>query len=113
MKSKIKEGSVALVAFGGNAFSIENDSYTIENQRAAASIMCEKLLTVVEKGYDLVITHGNGPQVGNLMLQRDLTKKKVAPMPLDVLVAQTEGSLGYILHLNAPAAIQVQIKRSV
>ncbi len=98
MKRKVKEGSIALIAFGGNAFTVENDNYTIENQRAAANAMCEKLLSVIEKGYDLVITHGNGPQVGNLMLQRDLIQGKVPPMPLDVLVAQTEGSLGYILQ---------------
>jgi carbamate kinase len=98
MKRKVKEGSVALVAFGGNAFTVENDNYTIENQRAAANVMCGNLLSVIEKGYDLVITHGNGPQVGNLMLQRDLIQGKVPPMPLDVLVAQTEGSLGYILQ---------------
>jgi carbamate kinase len=98
MKAKVQEGSVALVAFGGNAFTIEGDNYTVENQRAAANAMCEKLLAIIEKGYDLVITHGNGPQVGNLMLQRDLTNDKVPPMPLDILVAQTEGSLGYILQ---------------
>jgi carbamate kinase len=98
MKQKIREGSVALVAFGGNAFTLQGDDYTVENQRAAANVMCEKLLAVIERGYDLVITHGNGPQVGNLMLQRDLTNDKVPPMPLDILVAQTEGSLGYILQ---------------
>jgi len=98
MHNNVKEGSVALVAFGGNAFTIENGDYAIENQRAAAKIMCEKLISVINSGYDLVITHGNGPQVGNLMLQRDLIKGKVPPMPLDVLVAQTEGSLGYLLQ---------------
>ena len=98
MKMKVKNGSIALVAFGGNAFTVENDNYTIENQRSAANLMCEKLIKVIEKGYDLVITHGNGPQVGNLMLQRDLIQGEVPPMPLDVLVAQTEGSLGYILQ---------------
>lgn len=98
MKMKVKEGSIALLAFGGNAFTIEGDSYTIENERAAANSMCEELIKVIEKGYDLVITHGNGPQVGNLMLQRDLICGEVPPMPLDVLVAQTEGSLGYILQ---------------
>lgn len=98
MKTKVKDGSVALVAFGGNAFTVDGENYAIDNQRTAASNLCEKLLSVIGKGYDLVITHGNGPQVGNLMLQRDLIKGKVPPMPLDVLVAQTEGSLGYILQ---------------
>ena len=98
MGAKVKDGAVALVAFGGNAFTVDGDVYTIENQRSAATKMCEELMSVIEKGYDLVITHGNGPQVGNLMLQRDMTANMVPPMPLDVLVAQTEGSLGYILQ---------------
>jgi len=99
MIKKVKEGSVALVAFGGNAFTVDDGgNYSIENQRAAASAMCEKLMAVINQGYDLVMTHGNGPQVGDLMLQRDLTSDKIPPMPLDVLVAQTEGSLGYILQ---------------
>ena len=99
MKPKIRDGSVALVAFGGNAFTTKTGGgYSIDEERAAASQMCAKLLSVIEKGYDLVITHGNGPQVGNLLIQREMTKQDLPPMPLDVLVAQTEGSLGYILQ---------------
>jgi len=98
MAAKVRKGSVALVAFGGNAFSTGEEGYTVENERKAADRMCEKLLDVIETGYDLVITHGNGPQVGNLMIQRDLSRHCVPPLPLDVLVAQTEGSLGYILQ---------------
>ncbi len=107
---KVKEGSVALVAFGGNAFFKTGERGTIEEQRESANLMCERLLTIIERGYELVITHGNGPQVGQLLIQRDLTKHVVPEMPLDVLVAQTEGSLGYILqqellnHLRARRA---------
>lgn len=101
---KVRAGSVALVAFGGNAFSVDGRSYQVQQQRQAAASMCRQLVSVIERGYDLVITHGNGPQVGNLMIQQDMTENAVPPMPLDVLVAQTEGSLGYILQdelLNA------------
>jgi carbamate kinase len=52
----------------------------------------------VDRGYHLVITHGNGPQVGNLLIQHEVGREEVPPMPLDVLVAMTEGSLGYILQ---------------
>ena len=97
MTTKVKEGSVALVAFGGNAFTVDG-SYAIEDAREAANRMCAKLLVVIEKGYDLIVTHGNGPQVGNLLIQRDMTSDSVPAMPLDVLVAQTEGALGYILQ---------------
>ncbi|MBM3708766.1 MAG: carbamate kinase [Actinobacteria bacterium] len=96
--SKVKEGSVALIAFGGNAFFESEQKGSIEEQRRAAGNMCLKLLTLIDRGYELVITHGNGPQVGNLLIQRDMTKHKIPEMPLDVLVAQTEGSLGYILQ---------------
>ncbi len=97
MINKVKEGSVALVAFGGNAFTVDG-SYAVEDAREAASRMCANLLLVIEKGYDLIVTHGNGPQVGNLLIQRDITAGTVPSMPLDVLVAQTEGALGYILQ---------------
>ena len=72
--------------------------------------MCGTLLGIVERGYDLVISHGNGPQVGELLIQRDMTRGAIPEMPLDVLVAQTEGSLGYLLqqellnHLRAHRA---------
>jgi len=96
--SRVKEGSVALVAFGGNAFFETGQKGSIEEQRQSAGHMCLKLLTLIDRGYELVITHGNGPQVGNLLIQRDMTRDKIPEMPLDVLVAQTEGSLGYILQ---------------
>ena len=55
-------------------------------------------MTLVDRGYHLVITHGNGPQVGNLRIQHEMARQEVPAMPLDVLVAMTEGSLGYILQ---------------
>jgi carbamate kinase len=95
---KVKDGSVALVAFGGNALLKAGQKGSIEEQQTAAGQMCDHLLSIIEKGYELVITHGNGPQVGNLLVQRDMTKESIPEMPLDALVAQTEGSLGYVLQ---------------
>jgi len=97
-KTQVKEGSVALVAFGGNALIKSGQKGTIEEQQMAAAEMCEHLLSIINKGYELVITHGNGPQVGNLLIQRDMTRDVIPEMPLDTLVAQTEGSLGYALQ---------------
>jgi carbamate kinase len=94
----VKEGSVAIVAFGGNVLTADGQKGTIEQQRQAACQTCSKLMSIVERGYELVITHGNGPQVGNLLIQGDMTKQVIPEMPLDVLVAQTEGWLGYILQ---------------
>lgn len=97
-KIQVKDGSVALVAFGGNALLKPGQKGTINEQQAAAGEMCDHLLSIIEKGYELVVTHGNGPQVGNLLVQRDMTKDAIPEMPLDALVAQTEGSLGYVLQ---------------
>ncbi len=100
----VRPGSVALVAFGGNVIHQVGEAGTYDEQRDNARRMCRRLMTVLERGYELVVTHGNGPQVGNLLMQNALAREVVPDFPLDVLVAQTEGSLGYILQqelLNA------------
>ena len=89
---------IALVAVGGHAFIQKGEKGTIEDHERNASILCDHLMLLVERGYNLVLTHGNGPQVGNLLLQQESSTADVPPMPLDVLVAQTEGSLGYVLQ---------------
>ncbi len=98
MRKNVRDGSVALVAFGGNVILKSGESGTIEQQQANARGMCHELVSVLNRGYELVVTHGNGPQVGNLLMQNELAKEVVPDLPLDVLVAQTEGSLGYILQ---------------
>jgi carbamate kinase len=98
MTPKTDDNPVALVALGGHAFMERGQKGTIEEHEANAVKICEAMMLLVERGYNLVITHGNGPQVGNLLLQNEMCKDEVVPMPLDVLVAQTEGSLGYLLQ---------------
>lgn len=93
-----KEKPVVLVALGGHAFMQRGEEGTIENQERNAALICQKLFSLIEKDYRLVITHGNGPQVGNLLLLNETGDPSVPKMPLDVLVAQTEGSLGYFLQ---------------
>jgi carbamate kinase len=95
--------STVLVALGGHAFMRPGDGGTHEDHLRNASSICEVLMTLLERGYRLVLTHGNGPQVGAL-LEREQRFEALPPAPLDVLVAQTEGSLGYYLQqelLNA------------
>ncbi|TFG86286.1 MAG: carbamate kinase [Gemmatimonadales bacterium] len=94
----VREGSVALVAFGGNVIHRSGEAGTFTEQVANARDMCRRLVSVISRGYELVVTHGNGPQVGNLLMQNQLARTLVPTLPLDVLVAQTEGSLGYILQ---------------
>ncbi len=87
-----------VIAMGGHAFIQPGEKGTPDEQSANARHICEQIMTLVERGYNLVITHGNGPQVGTLMRLNELAGAPVPPPPLDMLVAQTEGSLGYMLQ---------------
>jgi len=91
---------IVLVAMGGHAFMQKGEKGTIEEHERNAEEIARLLMTLVEKEYHLVISHGNGPQVGNLLLQQESADAQIPQMPLDVLVAMTEGSLGYILQQN-------------
>jgi carbamate kinase len=92
------EPSLAIVAMGGHAFLQKGEEGTVEQQWRNAERIAGLILILCERGHNLVITHGNGPQVGALMRQQELALGEVSAMPLDVLVAMTEGSLGYILQ---------------
>jgi carbamate kinase len=89
---------IVLVAMGGHAFMQPGETGTIEDHERNAARIATLLMTLVERDYYICITHGNGPQVGNLLLQQELSGHEVPALPLDVLVAMTEGSLGYILQ---------------
>jgi carbamate kinase len=91
---------IVLVAMGGHAFMQKGERGTVEDHERNAAEIARLLMTLVDKEYQLVITHGNGPQVGTLLLQQECSKDETPSMPLDVLVAMTEGSLGYILQQN-------------
>lgn len=85
-----------VVALGGNSLLRRGQQLTDENQRANVGIACDALAPVALQ-HELVISHGNGPQVGLLALQAD-AYKEVAPPPLDVLGAQTQGMIGYLVE---------------
>lgn len=86
-----------VVALGGNA--ILSDDPTAEAQMNALRYTSEKLVGLIKQDYQLVISHGNGPQVGNLLLQQAAADSKQNPaLPLDTLVAMTQGSIGYWLQ---------------
>jgi carbamate kinase len=85
-----------VVALGGNALLRRGEPLTAENQRANARVAC-KALAPVALEHDLVISHGNGPQVGLLALQGS-AYTAVDPYPLDLLGAQTEGMIGYVIQ---------------
>jgi len=90
----------AVIAFGGNAILKEGERGTIREQLRHCRETCDALLDIVEKGYELVIVHGNGPQVGNMLLRAEGAREKVPELPLDVCVAATQGTMGFMLEIE-------------
>ena len=88
----------ALIAFGGNALLPDNAHGPQEDQMANAREAAELMVHVVKKGYELIIVHGNGPQVGNLLIQMEGSADRIPPYTLDVCDAMTEGSMAYMLE---------------
>ena len=89
---------LAVVAFGGNALLRSEDRGTQEEQIARAKQAARWLAEIVRHGYKLIVVHGNGPQVGNILVQNEEASTKIPPQTLDVCVAQTEGSMGFLLQ---------------
>jgi carbamate kinase len=89
---------LAVVAFGGNALLRPEDHGTQEEQIARAKQAARWLAEIVRLGYKLIVVHGNGPQVGNILVQAEEASTKIPPQSLDVCVAQTEGSIGFMLQ---------------
>ncbi len=87
----------AVIAFGGNALLRPQDHGTQEEQFTLSWKATRWLVEIIHRGYELAIVHGNGPQVGNIMIQVEEAITKIPPQSLDVAVAQTQGSMGYML----------------
>lgn len=88
----------AVVALGGNALIRPGDSGTLEEQHRRISQAMARTADLVAAGFACVITHGNGPMVGHLLLQMECARALVPPMPLFISDADTEGSLGYLIQ---------------
>ncbi len=86
-----------VVALGGNALSPARSTGSVEEMRVALAAAAGALADLVAAGTSLVLTHGNGPQVGRLLLQQELAADEVPPMPMDVCGALSQGQLGYLL----------------
>lgn len=89
-----------VIALGGNAMTAADGSATPAHQRAAIETAAEPIADLVAAGHQLVVTHGNGPQVGNLLVKNELAAAVVPPVPLDWCGAQTQATIGLLL-LNA------------
>ncbi|MFA5326721.1 MAG: carbamate kinase [Prolixibacteraceae bacterium] len=107
---------IAVVALGGNALLRENEEGTIEQQEANTTETLENLIFLLNEGFELVITHGNGPQVGNILMRNDAGQQMygIAPMPLDICVADSQGGIGYMIERMIRNVLQKHgIKKNV
>ncbi len=87
-----------VVAFGGNALIKKGERGTVEEHERNAAQTSEYIYPLIDRGHNLVITHGNGPQVGDIYMRSEEARDVVPPNPLDVCVAESEGSIGYFLQ---------------
>ena len=87
-----------LIALGGNALLRAKEKGTAEEQLSHVHETCTHLVGIIHSGYSIAITHGNGPQVGNILLQNELAKDKLPPMPLDICVTESQGMIGYMIQ---------------
>lgn len=95
-----------VVALGGNALSPASGDGSVAAMRDAVAATSEVLADLVARGVGLVITHGNGPQVGRILLQQEYAADRVPPMPMDVCGAQSQGQIGYVLAQSLDSALR-------
>jgi len=89
-----------VVALGGNALLRRDEEDTFENAYDSARRAAEKVADIASAGWEVVVTHGNGPQVGRILLQQESARRSVHPMPLDVCGAESQGQIGYLLQVT-------------
>jgi len=95
---KRSSGRRAVVALGGNAITRPGDVGTVEQDYVNLDRSLEGVVALLEQGYELVITHGNGPQIGNQMIRVELGRNEAPVLPLDVMGADLQGGLGYMIE---------------
>jgi carbamate kinase len=94
-----------LLALGGNAMTRDDGRARVEDQIAAAQVAMAAVADLLQQDVDVVLTHGNGPQVGNLLVKNELAAAVVPPVPLDWCGASTQATLGFILMNALEAAL--------
>lgn len=92
------QDQIIVIAIGGNAITKENQKGTLDEKLQNIENCAESIVELLERGYQIVLTHGNGPQVGNILLRVEAAAQKVPPMPLDVCGAESQGQLGYLIQ---------------
>ncbi len=104
----------AVIALGGNALIKKDQEGNIHEQFANTRRISKDLVKIIQEGYDIVVTHGNGPQVGAILLQNDLARDITPAMPLGICVAESEGLIGYMVQQCLSNALKkADVSRSV
>lgn len=107
-------GKKAIIALGGNALIKEGQQGNIHEQFANTRQITTSIVQMIQQGFKLVITHGNGPQVGAILLQNKAARDITPPMPLGICVAESEGFIGYMIQQCLSNALQKEkISKSV
>jgi carbamate kinase len=89
-----------MIALGGNAIKQPHQKGTFEEQSMNIKVASKQIAEIIKNGYEIVITHGNGPQVGNLAIQQEQAMHMVPAQPLVILGSMTQGQIGYMLQQN-------------
>lgn len=107
---------LAVIALGGNALLRDNQDGTIDQQEQNTTETLENIVFLLKENYNIVITHGNGPQVGNIVMRNDAGEQlyNIPHMPLDICVADSQGGIGYMIErMLKNVLIKHNIKRNV
>ena len=100
-------GKRVVIALGGNAILRPNQEATFENQLANVKTSTDLIAEVKKAGHKVVVTHGNGPQVGNILRQNEEAKAFVPPLPIDVCSAESQGFIGYMMEQTLKNALKL------
>jgi len=107
---------LAVIALGGNAISRSDQIGTIQEQDINVMESLKNIVYMIKEGYNIVLSHGNGPQVGNIVMRNEAGEQiyNIAQMPLDVCVADSQGGIGYMIERNLRNLLKQQgLKRDV
>jgi len=98
VSNESQSGKHIVIALGGNAILKAHQKGILEEQLENIRITCEQIMEMIAGGHNIIITHGNGPQVGALLIQQEEAHSRVPAMPMDVCGAMSQGQIGYMLE---------------
>ncbi|MBN1824611.1 MAG: carbamate kinase [Candidatus Eisenbacteria bacterium] len=98
MKVFVEKEDTIVVALGGNAIIPKKSDGTLTEQKETTRLTMRAVARLIAEGHRLVLTHGNGPVVGNIVIRNEAAASQIAPMPLDVCVADSMGGIGYMIQ---------------